>query len=464
MVTGIFSLVVTPLMAQALQPESNPTPARTWIIEPNGSVPDLGDLVAAAGGTLFRVHDQINIAVAISDDPDFGARLEADNKIRAVTRDVYVPWGPQGIPWGTRPASLAALGGPSVGGHVADPTTAFFFPCQWNLTQIGAPGAWAQGHFGVPSVKVAVLDSGIDPDHLDLAGRVDLVNSASMLTPGSSPCGPADDLTFLDRLWHGTFVSALIAGNGLGMASMASDTEIVGVKVLACNNFGSFSDIIAGILYAAQIPDVHVINMSIQGGFYRSTPGIGRLVGAFSNAVNFAQNQGKLLSTIAGNYSTNMDKDFDFYWVPAQAGSGIAAWAGDINGNLASYSNFGRSATWVGAGGGDFTPGSPSIPLPGCVIPAAYQDGIISACASTSFVIPACQASNDFYLIGGSGTSFAGPLVSGTAALVDGKHGGALSPGELKTILSRTADDIGKNGVDQIFSHGRVNANEAVKQ
>ena len=53
-------------------------------------------------------------------------------------------------------------------------------------------------------------------------------------------------------------------------------------------------------------------------------------------------------------------------------------------------------------------------------------------------------------------------MVAGVAALVDGKAGGSLSGGQLKTILARTADDVGPNGVDNLFSHGRVNAGNAV--
>jgi subtilisin family serine protease len=176
--------------------------------------------------------------------------------------------------------------------------------------------------------------------------------------------------------------------------------------------------------------------------------------------VNFAQNQGKLVVSAAGNFGVNLDKDKNFTQIPADAGAGIAVWAGDIDGNLAGYSNHGR-ATWVGAGGGDFTPGSPNIPLPGCFF--GGQDGILSACSTKSVVFPICGTANDFYLLGFSGTSFATPVVAGVAALVDGAAGGSLNPGQLKTVLKNTADDIGPNGTDVLFSHGRVNAGRAVE-
>lgn len=51
---------------------------------------------------------------------------------------------------------------------VIDQTTAFFYPCQWNLHQIDDPGAWTQDPFGDPDIKVAVIDTGVDPIHQDM--------------------------------------------------------------------------------------------------------------------------------------------------------------------------------------------------------------------------------------------------------------------------------------------------------
>jgi subtilisin family serine protease len=64
--------------------------------------------------------------------------------------------------------------------------------------------------------------------------------------------------------------------------------------------------------------------------------------------------------------------------------------------------------------------------------------------------------------VAGDGTSFASPIVAGVAALVDGKHAGTLDHGQLKTILSQSAVDLGTTGTDDLFSHGRVNASAAV--
>jgi subtilisin family serine protease len=84
------------------------------------------------------------------------------------------------------------------------------------------------------------------------------------------------------------------------------------------------------------------------------------------------------------------------------------------------------------------------------------QGLMISVCSS--FV---CGNSSS-YVVGDGTSFFASPTVAGVAALVDGKHGGALDAGQLKTILSQSADDLGKPGTDNLFSHGRVNASQAV--
>jgi subtilisin family serine protease len=415
----------------------------------------LNAAATSVGGLINRVHPEIGVAQVGGLDQAGADALASYEGIDWVERDLIVQW----LPEEELNATAFEAAGPA-----ADPTEAFFYPCQWNMSQIDAPDAWAEGEFGDPDVKVALLDTGVDPNHSDLLGRIDLVNSVSMLTE-PSPCNTAlglpDQETINDYNFHGSFVSGIIASNGSGVASVAPDAQIVGVKVLDCTGGGSFDDVIAGILYAAGLADVSVINMSLSAYFPISATGGGRLVGAMAKAVNYAQAQGKLVVSAAGNTETggiNLDKDENFIVVPAQAGSGIAAWAGDVNGDLASYSNYGRSGAWVGAGGGDGI--DPSPPLPGCVLDPGGQGGIISVCSSMS---PFFSCGTNSYLYNAAGTSFSAPMVSGVAALVDGKYGGSLSAAQLKTILSRTADDIGRRGVDLLFSHGRVNAGNAVK-
>ncbi len=434
-----LALVAAPAFALDVQNTNN------YLIKLNGNPPaNLAAQVSAAGGALLRIHPEIGYATATSADPGFSGNLRGAS-IQSVDRDLSLQWVP--------PLHVESAGPASQVGTASSPSGAFFYPCQWSLQRISAPAAWAQGATGA-GIKVAVLDTGVDPFHQDLAGRIDVANSASMLTAGSSPCGAFDEVNIYDLNFHGSFVSGLITSNNLGSAGVAPDAQVVGVKVLNCTGSGSFSDVIAGILYAANLADVDILNMSLGAAIPKNLPGAGPLIAALNKAVNYAESQGKLVVSAAGNNGADMQHFGNVTWVPAESGSGTAVYATSNLDTLASYSNYGISGTWVGAPGGDFPNTSPG--LPGCVVNNALESLVLSVCSS--FV---CGATN-FYALGG-GTSFASPIVAGVAALVDGQHGGALGAAQLKTILKNSADDLGAPGTDSIFSHGRVNAGNAVQ-
>lgn len=435
---------------------AGPALSENYIIETNGGVPsELGDLVAAAGGSLLRVHPEIGVAVASSGASSFAAVLEASSShIARCTEDVMVQWTPE--------FDGEAVAAPA-GHNPVDPTTAGLYACQWNMHQIDAEGAWAQDVFGDPGVKVAVLDTGVDANHVDLVGKVDLAQSVSVLTPGSSLCnsvlGLPDEETFRDFRFHGTFVASQITSNSIGVAGVAPLTEIVAVKVLNCLGSGSFADVIAGILYAASLDDVDVINMSL-GAYFDRFGGAGVLTGPLAKAVNFAAGRGKLVVSASGNNFADLQNDGSLISVPAESGSGISVYSTNVVDERALYANHGANGTWVGAPGGDGV--DPNPPLAGCPLAPTSQGGSIGACSTDSIFIPVCAA-NGLYLVNGSGTSFAAPIAAGVAALVDGEAGGALNGGQLKTVLANSADDLGPVGVDNEFSHGRVNAARAVQ-
>lgn len=255
-----------------------------------------------------------------------------------------------------------------------------------------------------------------------------------------------------------SFAAGIIAAQGIGVAGVAPDAKILGVKVLNCFGSGTFADVIAGILIAANDPRVDVINMSLGAYFPKNSPGGGPLLAAITKAVNYAQGvQGKLVVSASGNDGADLDHDGNFVSLPAQAGSGVSAWGGLIDGSLASYSNHGHSGAWVGAGSGGFVAGTS---LPGCVLPLSVHDDITSVCSPDSLFFGCGGGAN--YLIGGNGTSFSAPLVSGVAALAKSRFPG-MNGNQLKTHLKDTADDIGPVGADNDFSHGRVNAKTAVQ-
>lgn len=314
----------------------------------------------------------------------------------------------------------------------------FFLPYQWNLRQIDADDAWTRSAQGA-GVVVAVLDTGVDPFHIDLDGKIDGA-STSMLSPGSSPCGSFDETTIYDLAFHGTFVSALVSSNGLGMASVAPDATLMGVKVLSCDGTGSFGDIIAGIVYAAD-HGADVITMSFGVYFPKNAIGGGPLVAVMNRAANYANQRGVLVVASAGNEGVDLDRDRNFTHLPSMAANVVSVGATAPVGQadfdaLASYTNHGVSGVTVMAPGGDLVAGG------------VLEDLVLSACSS--FV---CGAPNVYGF--GGGTSFAAPHAAGTAAVIIGDNWG--SPSQTEHCLIKGADDLGKKGTDNLYSKGRIN-------
>lgn len=425
----------------SLQP-SAAQPSDLHVVNLTAGIPaDFGQRVAALGGSVLRSHPEIGVVVAQGLSDAAAAWLARDPAVTGLERDRLVQWIPAEATFETLEAPRAET----------DQSGAFFFSTfQWNMRQIDADEAWLVTNQG-QGARVAILDSGIDPGHLDTNGKVDAARSASFLTPGSSPCGAADEGAFLDMRFHGTMVAALVASNGIGMASVAPDATLIAVKVLNCGGTGFFSDIIAGILHAVSV-DADVINMSLGAVFPVQSRGTGQLLAALDRATNFAHRNGVLVVASAGNEALNLDRVRNFVHVPSQSANVLSAGAtapiGQQNfDDLASYTNFGVTGVDLMAPGGDFVAGS------------VLQDLILSACSRFS-VFFNCAAGN-VYLRGG-GTSFAAPHVAGAAAVVASQLPGGQKAATLGHCVTRGADDLGRPGTDDQYGKGRVNVVGAV--
>jgi len=316
-------------------------------------------------------------------------------------------------------------------------------------------GRLAKGYFGNPNVKVAVIDSGVDPFHIELAGKVDTANSATFITPGTSPCGEDDEKDYLDYNLHGTLVSSMITSNNINLAAISPKTHVVAVKVLNCKGSGQVSELVDGMLYAAGLDDVDVLNISLGGFLDFNNPEEQAQIHAMRKAVNFAARKGKLVVTVAGNLprGINLDK-YPPVGIPTETGDVLAIYGTDLNENKVVYSNFGTAAP-VGAPSGEKNYSGP--PLPGCTLPLEVQGLILGACSG--FV---CEGEDQY--LSARGTSLSSPIAAGVAALVDGKHGGALSGDRLIKILKATAKDIGPIGYDKVYQFGLIDAGRASSQ
>lgn len=289
-----------------------------------------------------------------------------------------------------------------------------------SVPQIGAPVAWERGYDGT-GVSVAVLDTGIDPDHPDVAGKiveqVDFTGNAN---------GPRDGHG------HGTHVAATILGTGA-----ASDGLRKGVAPGAqlrvgkiCNDGGScaLDAIIAGMEWAAQT-GARVVNMSIGGGATDGTDPMSESLNQLSRTT------GTLFVVAAGNNGPASGT----VGAPGAADEALTVAAVDKEDEMADFSSRGPR---VGDGAA-----KPDIAAPGVDIVAARAAG-----TAMGTVV-------DDYYTTASGTSMATPHVAGAAAIIAQQHP-EMRGQEIKALLMGTATDLGHDVYAQ--GVGRVNVGTAV--
>ena len=411
------------------------------------------DAVTNAGGTVEFSHAASGLGVATSDDPGFLVRVLASSAITSGGEDVMVQWQ---TPLKTVDISEASV----------NPSNDIFYPLQWSLQAVEAPGAWAAGYTGA-GVRVAVVDGGLSANHADLAGNVDVAHSRSFV-PGF--LFNQDVGTF----WHATHVAGIIAArdNSTGVVGIAPGATIIGVKVLHSGG-GTFGAVIRGIVYSSDsIADggagADIINMSL-GAVFPKSMGNGPLVGALSKAVAYAGSKGVLVISAAGNNGLDLGQSGNLISVPADSSNGLAisatgpvAWAyGATNlRRITSYTNYGEGTISLAAPGGDFVyPGNETCsvhvtPTAFVTAPCWVFDMVLSTSRGTSAAGSYSWA---------AGTSMASPAAAAVAALIKQKYPD-ISLGALKNRLANSADDEGPNGHDQFYGRGFVNARRAVTE
>jgi hypothetical protein len=392
----------------------------------NGGLPrDLDARVAGLGGALERVHAGAGLAIA-SGLSDAAAEELARETQAEIVREIALPVVPVGH---------GIVAGPAAGGVAShDPTLAPLLPLQWDMRRIHAVAAWREGFRGDPGVSVAIVDTGIDPDHVDLRGLVDAGRSIALVP---SLEGPPD---WVDDNLHGTHVAGTVVSNGVGTSGVAPHTTLIAVKVCDAGGNCALGDVLFGILHAADV-GADVVNLSISGRFSRA--GRGLLVAALKQAVNHATAAGTLVVMAAGNRAIDMRFDGNRINWPCEAAVGVCVSATDRQDLPTWYTNHGTNVISVAAPGGNTIFGGNSP--------------VLAPCSSHSLLVPECRQSDDVYIFL-EGTSMAAPHVAGAAALLDAQYGGTLDPPRLRALLEQTATDLGPPGADPFYGKGFLDA------
>lgn len=307
---------------------------------------------------------------------------------------------------------------------------------QWGLEKIDATEGW-DVETG-KDVVIAVLDTGIDLDHSDLAGNIwnnpdsDTEYDSDKYTIKYDTHGwdfinddndPNDDIS----ISHGTHCSGIIAAVannsvGSGMVGVSWNNKLMAVKILDSIGEGDSLGLVYGIIYAAD-RGADVISMSL---------GADTASQAEIDAVNYAYNRGCVIVAASGNGGPDYIGDPTVYY-PAAYENVIAVGATNDNDERADFSNYGQELDVVAPG-------------------EAIYSTVIGGYGSMG------------------GTSMACPHVAGLASLVISywNRGGNTSwtPSQVKNAITSNCDDINSianSGWDRYTGYGRINVRSTLE-
>ncbi|PVY42151.1 S8 family peptidase [Pontibacter virosus] len=435
--------------------------------------------VAAANGRVTSLLGGAGVAAVYSEDPDFIRKASRISGVRSVVRDLHIQWY---NPDDMKVIELEAYGNPPSSGDKD-----LYFDLQWGHAAIHAPAAWNAGARG-QGVRVAVLDSGFDLDHPDLAPNIDLSASRNFVV------GEQLSYALPGVGSHGTHTAGTIgaADNDFGIIGVAPEVELILVKVLRDGGSGTFGWMMEGIVHATQ-QGADVINMSLGASlprngrflndngtpddpsddFYENdTRAVQELLLAIDRVTRYATRNGVTVIASAGNAANNGNADKSLMHIPSASSNVISISATAPRGwalapsttfmdNLASYSNYGTNDIHFAAPGGDFIFYYEQLGLQSATIgtltrPAYVFDYVFSSGSNLDPSIASYYWS--------VGTSMAAPHAAGVAALIIGQNGGDMDPARVLAKMRATADDLGKPGRDPYYGYGRLNAHRAVTE
>jgi subtilisin family serine protease len=318
---------------------------------------------------------------------------------------------------------LAALTAGDVASSASAPTNDAKYGDQWGLQEVGAQYSWSKSTG--TGVLIAVVDTGVDFSHPDLAGQI---------VPGRDFVSGDDDAR--DETGHGTLIAGIAAAasnNRIGIASVAPGAQILPVRVLANGGTGRPADTAAGIRWAVDTARARgqrlVVNLSLD---WRPDPVDTDLIKdlvplnfvrdpVIDAAIRYAAGAGAVVVVAAGNEGKGQTP-YD-----ATTPGVLVVGASDRSDQRASFSNFGQGLDLL---------------APGTEILSTYW----TPGAGSTYGVA-------------KGTSFAVPFVSGTAALL---MANGLSNTDAANTILNTARDLGGPGWDMQTGRGLLDAAAAV--
>jgi thermitase len=280
---------------------------------------------------------------------------------------------------------------------------------QWGPPAVSAPAAWGVTP-GDPSIVIAIVDTGVDDTHPDLASKI--VGEYSYVGNSAK-----------DGFGHGTHcagIAAAATNNNVGIAGMCPNCGILSVKVLNDQGAGYISDVASGITYAAS-HGARVISLSLGGGGRSET---------LHSALSYAVANNALPVCAMGNSGSSSNTPEPGYWHDC-----LSVIATDQSGAKASFSNYGVKA---------------DVAAPGVAILSTMPTYPVTLTTTYGY-------SMNYDAL--SGTSMATPMVAGVAGLVLSQNP-SLTPAQVAGIIEASSGD----GVswNPNLAFGVVNAFKAV--
>lgn len=415
--------------------------------------------IGKAGGTIVTSYDKIGVIVVHSSNADFA---KAIRKVRGVqsagaTRTAPLPSAAttdMGAPKVLSDSEIARAESAAAEGQ--DPLQGL----QWDLPAIKADQAHEKS-LGSSEVTVAVIDTGVDDTHPDIAPNFDRAASVDCVS-GKPDTGDGAWRPSAEESPHGTHVAGEIAAakNGVGMTGVAPGVKVSGIKVSNPDGFFYTEAVVCGFVWAAE-HGVDVTNNSYYTDPWyfncKNDPDQKALVEAVTRASKYAERKGAVNVAAAGNEnydfaadeitdpvspndSTPSDRVIDpseCYDIPTQLPGVVTVAATGAKGLKSSFSNYGRGVVDIAAPGGDST---------------AYQKP--EPPATSGLILGTLPGGSWGYM---AGTSMASPHVAGVAALIKSTHPHA-SPALVKALLYAEADATACTDPYDIDGDGKVDA------